>query len=853
MAKALSNTPLWPYIGVVSCLLVLTLLSPRSWIHVDAEQVVSESDSSQPTLAAAGIASPHSDFSRPDETLAGTRSFPQARKVAGTPTQDIVTTNRLLSLDEFTTPRQEARISPPVTEHIEFDPSLDQVPSLPSPETSPVPPRVGIAPRLTPLPAAVESGNRSITKKEGETAPRVSTFWPLPRNLLTRLEQAGEVPGCEAWSERVRFALVQLHRTDSPHASDVTEYLDVLDASIAEATTLAKNEQRPGPRSIILRANYSVARRVEIWKQVRQVIQGSTVPVALRRGDDTTIAQQLGIIEAELAKTRQGDAWSKYLLLTQLREMIGSGQAQSQHQVARQILSRMEADSLAPQQLEMLKASPYSELAISLRRWADEPVDCRALLDDIESYEEARRVDAAHSLARLYQNSRWSTNPAIEGLSELLNSHYRNANVRVAIASDLLNRMIPVVEPSDEDINENIQGARVYGVSRVHTELRATLVPDAVRWRVGVEASGEVESSTAANAGPATFYNEALSRYLARKLLIVERNGVSVWRAEAEADSNSGLTGFRTDYDRVPILSWLARSIALDQHDSRFQSARREAEELLAARVSERLDEEVHSRLEKAEHEFNDKLLSPMKKLGLNPVALDLHTSTTRLIGRYRLAGDHQLGAHTPRPQAPGDSMLSVQIHESAMNNIIEQLKLDGKESDLRALYQEIGAVFARPDFEAPDDVPEGVTIRFAESEGIRVRFEQGRVIVTMRIAELSRGWRHKWTNFAVRAYYVPDPTQLDANLVREGSIELDGPHITSIDRVALSGVFSKTLSRNRPFNLINKRIAESESLQDLQVTQFVVTEGWIGVALGPQYGADVQRMATKPGSTPAR
>ena len=171
----------------------------------------------------------------------------------------------------------------------------------------------------------------------------------------------------------------------------------------------------------------------------------------------------------------------------------------------------------------------------------------------------------------------------------------------------------------------------------------------------------------------------------------------------------------------------------------------------------------------------------------------------------------------------------------------------------IRDRYQEIGAVFARPDFEAPDDVPEGVTIRFAESEGIRVRFEQGRVIVTMRIAELSRGWRHKWTNFAVRAYYVPDPTQLDANLVREGSIELDGPHITSIDRVALSGVFSKTLSRNRPFNLINKRIAESESLQDLQVTQFVVTEGWIGVALGPQYGADVQRMATKPGSTPAR
>lgn len=851
MAKTLSNTPLWPYIGVVSCLLILTLLSPQSWNQVgNDEPVISESDRPQPMLVAAGIASPNPDVSRTSETFDASRAVPQDQLLAGMPFREQVSPNPLLSLEEFTTPRQVARIAPPVTERIEFDPSLDHVPSLPSPDISPEPPRIEIAPRLTPLPASIESVNRSITRKEAETAPRVSTFWPLPRNLMTRLEQVAEISGCEAWAERVRYVLVQLHGTDSPHASEVTEYLDVLDASVLEATTLAQNEKRPGSRAAILRANYSVARRVEIWKQVRQALQGPTIPVALRRGDDSQIAQRLKAIEAELAVARQGEAWSKYLLLTQLREVIGSGKAQTQHQVARQILSRMDSDSLAPQQLKMLQASPYSELATALKHWADEPVDYRALLDDIESYEETRRVDAARSLARLYQNSRWSTNPAIEDLSGLLNSHYRNANVRVAIAADLLNRMIPVVEPTDEDINENIQGARVYGVGRVHTELCATLVPDAVRWRVGVEASGEVESSTAASAGPATFYNEALSRYLARKLLIVERNGVSVWRAEAEADSNGGLTGFRTDYDRVPILGWLARSIALDQHDSRFQSARREAEERLAARISERLDEEVHLRLEKAEQEFGEKLLSPMKTLGLNPVALDLHTSTTRLIGRYRLAGDHQLGAHTPRPQAPGDSLLSIQVHESAMNNIIEQLKLDGKETDLRALYHEIGVIFARPDYEAPDDVPEGVTIRFAESEGIRVRFEHGRVIVTLRIAELSQGWRHKWTNFAVRAYYVPDPTQLDANLVREGSIELDGPHLTSGNRIALSGVFSKTLSRNRPFNLINKRIAESESLQDLQVTQFVVTEGWIGVALGPQYGAAVHRMATQPSST---
>lgn len=850
MSKALSNTPIWPYIGVVSCLLILTLLSPRSWNQGDVQPSATTSIQSQPTIAASGIVSPAHDLPHQNPVIADLLVAPESTPLSTSVAYGDMTANPLYALSEYQTPRQTASIAPPVTERIEFDPSLDHTPSLPAPSTSPGAPRVEIAPRLTPPDAAIETVNISVSKKDAETAPHVSTFWPLPQNLMSRLEVVAKIATCKAWSDRVRFALEQLHRSKSLHASEATEYLDILDAAVREATSLAANEKQPAERSAILRANYSVARRVEIWRQVREVVQGQTVPVALRRDDNPQIAKRLDAIEADLTTTQHGAAWKDYLLLKQLREAIGSGKTQTQHRLARQILARMESDSLAPQQLEMLKAPPFSELAFALKRWADEPVDCTALLDDIEAYEESRRVDAAHSLARLYQNSRWSTNPAIEELSALINSHYRNANIRVAIASALLNRMIPDIEPTDEDVDEYIQGARVYGVSRIKTELRATLVPDYSRWRVGVEASGEVASSTAANAGPATFYNEALSRYLARKLLIVERNGVSVWRAEAEADSEAGLTGFRTDFDRVPVLGWLARSIALDQHDNRFHSARREAEERLAAVVSERLDEAVHARLEKAEQEFDEKLWSPMKKLGLNPVAVDLHTSTTRLIGRYRLAGDHQLGAHTPRPQAPNDSLLSVQIHESAMNNIVEQLKLDGKESDLRDLYREIGAVFAHPELEAPDDVPEGVTIRFADSEPIRFRFEQGRVIVTLRIAELSRGWRHKWTNFAVRAYYVPDPTQLDANLVREGSIELDGHHITSLDRVALSGVFSKTLSRNRPFNLINKRIAESDSLQDLQVTQFVVTEGWIGVALGPQYGATVQRMATQPNAT---
>ena len=54
-------------------------------------------------------------------------------------------------------------------------------------------------------------------------------------------------------------------------------------------------------------------------------------------------------------------------------------------------------------------------------------------------------------------------------------------------------------------------------------------------------------------------------------------------------------------------------------------------------------------------------------------------TTVDRAIMRLRLAGDEQVGSHTPRPQAPADSLASVQIHESVLRNVVERLNLDGR------------------------------------------------------------------------------------------------------------------------------------------------------------------------------
>ena len=451
-------------------------------------------------------------------------------------------------------------------------------------------------------------------------------------------------------------------------------------------------------------------------------------------------------------------------------------------------------------------------------------------MDEMELYEETHSTASANQLARYYQIIRWSTVPDVKHLAETVNTHYRNANLRVAVSAELLNRLLPTPFSSDEYVRDTLLGARIRGRSRTLANLRVALVPDPRRWNVALEVDGNVDSRTAATRGPAVFYSDGESRYSAFKTVLVDRQGVHTDATEVEANTEMDLNGVETDFDSVPILGWIARTVAVQQHDRNYVLARSLAARKLENMASDRLDEEVESQIADVEKQFQTKWLSPLRKLQLQPVALDMQTTPQELFVRYRLASEGQLGAHTPRPDAPRNSLLSVQVHESALNNTLEQLKLEGKRYEIRELYRELADAFNRTELEIPEEVPDGVYVQFASRNAIRVQCDDNRVALTLRIAELKRDRRNIWRNFAVRVYYVPDATQTDANLVRD---EERGIELVGSQNIGLRTTFSAVFAKGRPFNLINRQLLNDARLHDVKVTQFAIQDGWIGVALG--------------------
>ncbi|HEX5104694.1 MAG TPA: hypothetical protein VFV87_12825 [Pirellulaceae bacterium] len=760
---------------------------------------------------------------------------------------------------------QVAPLGPLVAEQIDLDPSITETPALPvslpilntapalgspagplelEPLTSSSQPLIPQLPQEEPRDVELPSEEPQNLEQrnfapEPEPQPEypVTKAWAYPAGLIEQLnELAATVPVAADWAERTKAEIDQFVSAQTLADGQTAQSLANLQRLADEARELALAQpEESEARSKLLRAGYAIVRRLAVWEQVHAIaVKGETVSAPVL--DREAWLAALSHIDSQLQATGAAANWREYLLIDRARQEFDSSShpPADQRKLAQDILHRMHSTQLSEDQQAFLKSPPFAALDEQLRVRADELPDLIGLVAAIEEHEHLDTSLHARSVGGQYQALRWSYDPAVAELADTVNTYYRNANIRVALSVELVNRLIPQQQAQVEPVRDNILGADVEGRSHTRTRLRMVLLPDRHRWQIGLEAEGYVNSDTASSKGPATFYQTGDASFRARKRLTVDRRGIRLFNAEANAASHTYLKEFETDFDGIPLLSNVARVVARNQYDSSQYDAKVEVEGRIVGRATSQLDRQVAERLQKAKQDVQAKLVTPLQKLNLEPTAVDLETTADRLIARYRVASAEQISAHTPRPQAPGDSLLSVQVHESMLNNVLEKLNLHGRRIELRELFKEITTRFNREPIPIPEDLPEEVYVTFADEDPVRVDCQEGRVRLTIRLKELDSG-RNQWHDFTVRGYYVPNPDQRDANLVRDGVVELIGERLRFGDQVALRAIFARVLSRNRKLNLINKQIAQAPELSDQQVTQFVIHDGWIGIALGPQ------------------
>jgi hypothetical protein len=673
-----------------------------------------------------------------------------------------------------------------------------------------------------------------VSRRTATADPTLLPRWPSATALVAELDDLSAQPSCRDWCQTVRQRLDQLSAADSLAAAEVPTLLGKLNSLSVEGQRRARTEADGQTRSRWSRAAFSLKRRTNIWEQVAAIAaKDSNVPAAV--GDAGSLRQAYDALAAQLRSVTNGDVWESYLLMDEARSRFFGELATDTiegRNLAKRLLMRADYSILSPSQQAFLQQPAPAEYLRQLRRVATEPVDYPRLMTEIERYEHERSAPAALHLAAAQQVLRWSDDAAVNELGQRLDTNYRNANLRISLSRSLMERMLPPPAPVAERVDEIIQGAYTTGCCETLTQLGVRLIPSPSSWRIGLAAKGQVATETQSTSGPAMFHSRGNSVFLAAKEVVIHRYGCYHRAAVADAQTSNELACVSTSLDSVPLVGDLARAIAVDRYRADSQAAEREVQRRVAATASDRIDAEVSARLNEVRKRFVEHFYSPLQKLALNPVAMDMATTPSDLVARFRLAGHHQLAAHTPRPVPPASSVFHLQVHESAVNNLLEQLDWEGRRANVRELHRQISDLFALPPTELPEDLPDDVFVRFAGEMPIRIAFQEGRVSLQLALAELSQGGS-SWKNFTVWVHYRHDPAQPNADLVRDQYVELLGKRLHLRDQIALRGIFSRVFSQSKPIQLVSQGLQTDPRLAGLEIDQLELRHGWLSLSLG--------------------
>ena len=886
------QNPIWLFLVALTSLFVFSVTTPRSWRKIShraapsvARQVVqsaskrSASKHSTPkrSMPPAEATLPMPLRSAPPlerQPLASSEPLGKVMSLVEREPDDRAPDDREPAIREELAEIEVLREAPvdEVDPEVEIAPNRQPLPSEPTlapplrvaePAAAPEP-RIAIRERTRPEPPALtapasprrskaaqpkSAGNRQARSKRARNgAPRTPeaqpAFWQTPEVLMANLDRLSL--DCEAteWATRTGDLIRELCRQAGPATPRAAEIIDELQRLAVSQRPLERPLADPRAAAALGRIQHALMRHVEIWRLTPELAQHRGAAGSPTAAEHGRLAHCVAEVAALTSSDPAGESWREYLQLGALDALARQRlNEQAERDLARRVLEKLERAAFDERQRQFIASSPLSALDRQLHRWIAEPVDPRQLLTSLERFEESGSPSDALELARLVRRVADGPGPVAAQAQSWLDAHYRNSNLRVAITAELLNRLVPRQDPIEAPVRDRILGVPTHGWSRTTADLGVRLIPDPHRVRVALEVQGQVRARTTSRSGPATFYSHSDAEYLARKEIIVGLAGVHTQPAEADASNTPQLQDVETDYDNVPLLGLVIEAVARVKHAEQEGALRRISRQRVASRVQEELDAAVESKLKQANQQFQARVLAPLRDLSLEPTVAAMRTSEERITLRARVASDEQLAACTPRPQALADSLASVQIHQSLLNNVGQRLQLDGRSFALPELQKHLAQILGLDASAFSEEYPSDMRIEFAPRDAVQVRFVNGRVEITLAVAEL---WKRPsvWHDFQVRAYYKPVRQGLDLRLVRDGTVQLWGERFGAQPQIALRGIFSRVFSQERQLALVDPKLARDSRLAGLAITQCVVTDGWIGISLGPQRSP---RTARKP------
>jgi hypothetical protein len=304
-------------------------------------------------------------------------------------------------------------------------------------------------------------------------------------------------------------------------------------------------------------------------------------------------------------------------------------------------------------------------------------------------------------------------------------------------------------------VDEVVLGTRVRGMGRTTGKLRVDFVPSADRAAVDLILAARNVSTTRGSRGPVTVHSQGTTELGARRRVFVTPDSIAASSVEASADTDSQITG-------IGVSSRCGRRLIRKIASRKIAQSKPQAEAIAAGRARDRLRRQFAEQTSPVLAQFLDlfrsRVRAPLEARGLYPEALDFRTSATELVVAARKAQAAQLAAASPPPVADPGNVATVSVHESAVNNILEQ---------------RFGGVrFTQDEGESEQ---QSWAVTFAKHRPITVTAGDGRVKLMVRGDKFVSGER-EFPGMDIWATYAIGRAPFGIVLVREGDVQIYPP-----------------------------------------------------------------------------
>jgi hypothetical protein len=256
-------------------------------------------------------------------------------------------------------------------------------------------------------------------------------------------------------------------------------------------------------------------------------------------------------------------------------------------------------------------------------------------------------------------------------LVKVLRADFSQPNVLAEVSTTALNELTgPVCQI--RAVRDCILGATVRGTAVTNGQVTFQPLESPERIELDMFLNGVIHSRTVAYKKPVRVSARGTTPYFATKRLLISDDQFTTAGLYVDANTSTRIGSIQKTGGKLGkrLIEKIARKKVYESKRQSERIASRHAEQ----KVAEGFNDQVVTALTNGRVTYEEKLRAPMTRVALLTKAVDLNSTREAIFSRFTLASHRQIATNTAPPEKSSDNDVTVQLHETAVNNFLPTL-----------------------------------------------------------------------------------------------------------------------------------------------------------------------------------